>query len=91
MRSLTVENSLRVGCAAQQISERNTGNEDCIVLHSQGDNYLTSTIPASWLRIGSFANLTFLGLAQNQLVGSIPTPELGCSLCRSYVSAPHLQ
>ena len=54
---------------------------------TQGDNYLTSTIPASWLRVGPFPRLILLGLALNQLVGTIPAPQPGCGLCQNDVSA----
>ena len=57
----------------------------------QADNYLSGTLPASWLRAGPFLKLTVLSLAQNQLVGTIPTPEPGCGLCGYNVSASLLQ
>ena len=57
-------------------------------MQAQGDNFLTSTIPASWLRAGSFPKLAVLGLAQNQLVGTIPTPQPNCGLCGYKVRSP---
>ena len=56
-------------------------------VQAQGDNYLTSTLPASWLRVGPLPRLFFLSLAQNQLVGTIPTPEPYCGLCGFKASA----
>ena len=56
-------------------------------VQAQGDNYLTSTIPASWLRVGPLPRLFYLSLAQNQLVGTIPTPEPYCGLCGFKASA----
>ena len=58
------------------------------ITQMQGDNYLTSTIPASWLHASSLPKLAVLGLAQNQLVGTIPTPQPGCGLCGYKVRAP---
>ena len=55
--------------------------------HAQGDNCLTSTIPASWLCTGSFPELWQLGLALNQLVGTIPAPQPYSGLYRHDVSA----
>lgn len=57
-------------------------------MQAQGDNFLTSTIPASWLRAGSFPKLAVLGLAQNQLVGTIPSPQPTCGLCGYRARAP---
>ena len=54
---------------------------------AQGDNCLTSTVPASWLRAGSFPYLWQLGLALNQLVGTIPDPQPYSGLYPVNVSA----
>lgn len=56
-----------------------------ITMQAQGDNYLTSTVPPSWLRAGMLPKLHLLGLALNQLVGIIPESEPGCGLCASFV------
>ena len=81
--------SLAYGCAAQLLYWvwQKRGSRSSKV-QAQGDNYLTSTIPASWLRAGSFPKLAVLGLAQNQLVGTIPTPQPNCGLCGFKVRAP---
>ena len=77
------------GCAARPHSWARQGRgTDVPVRKAQGGNDLTSTIPASWLRVGPFASLAYLGVAQNRLVGTIPTPEPGCALCGYNVSAP---
>ena len=60
-------------------------------MRTQGDNHLSSTIPMSWLRVGPFPRLMTLGLALNQLAGTIPSPEPGCALCRLDVSDPLLR
>ena len=60
-------------------------------VQAQGDNALTSTVPASWLRAGAFPRMAVLGLALNQLVGTVPTPEPNCGLCGTKASAPRLQ
>ena len=63
---------------------------DSLQCKTQGDNFLTSTIPASWLRVGSLPRLFYFSLAQNELVGTIPTPEPYCSLCGFRVGRPLL-
>ena len=60
---------------------------DSLQCMAQGDNYLTSSIPASWLRAGSFPRLSSLSLALNQLMGAIPAPEPDCGLCAYKVGA----
>ena len=74
-------------CLHHSWQERRTDSLQC---KAQGDNYLTSTIPASWLRVGSLPRLFYFSLAQNELVGTIPMPEPYCSLCGFRVGRPRL-
>ena len=80
------------GCRAQPpgIVLAGASETDSLQCKTQGDNFLTSTIPASWLRVGSLPRLFYFSLAQNELVGTIPTPEPYCSLCGFRVGRPLL-
>ena len=89
---MSLNAAAQLGCAAQPLSSSWQERPSTLTtVRAQGDNYLTSTIPASWLRAGPLQGLLYLSLAQNQLVGTIPTPEPYCSLCVYKVGAPLAQ